>query len=326
MDNIVYALLKKKITSALSGVKNIELENNQTIKFTTNEGQDFRIHIPTPDLVYVGPEEPPADSEYELWVDTSDEGTTPLNRAILSEDIVATTVIGSVTNGKRYAVGTSLEDVLRDILISYSKPTVSLTISPSTEVYDAVEDTLASISTTAKVVKGTNQIQTLTFYVDNEEEVKMTAGIADGGSFSNSHNFNQPINKTFILKATANDGVNNVTATKTITFVGKSYWGYVPETVTQLTEDDVKSLQNRTLKNSKNLIYSNIPIPQDGELYKICYCYPKQLSNLTKIVDSNGFSYFDSYERQEVAVDGIPYNCYIMIDGSGSDGATHTYS
>lgn len=326
MDIVTYALLKKRITSALSGVKDIDLINNQTILFTTNDGKEFKIKIPTPDLVYVGDEAPPKDSEYELWVDTSDSGTTPLNRAILSEDIVASTIIGSVTSGKVYEVGTSLEQVIRDILTSYSKPTVTITINPTKDIYDVVEDKLEKITTNAKVVKGTKSIKSITFYVDAMEDKVITEGVSAGGNFSNSHTFDPSINKTFTLKVTVDDGEGRVTATKTVTFIGKSYWGYLPEAVTKVTEDDVKSLQNKTLKNSRSLTYADIPIPQDGELYKICYCYPKELSALTKIVDSNGFNYFDSYEKQEVEVDGHPYNCYIMIDGSGADGATHIYS
>ena len=117
IDVVTYALLKKRITSTLSGIKDIKLDGEKTIVFTTNDGQKFNINIPTPDLIYVGPEEPPKNSEYELWVDTSDNSIAPLGgAAVLSEEIVASTAIGNIMPGKIYPAGTKLEDILRDIL------------------------------------------------------------------------------------------------------------------------------------------------------------------------------------------------------------------
>lgn len=326
IDIITYALLKKRITSALTGIKDIRLDGERTILFITNDDKEFKINIPTPDIVYVGDTEPPEDSQYELWIDTSDDGTTPLNRAVLSDDITASTIIGSVTSGKTYPVGTNLEAILRDILTSYSKPTVVLNLSPAIEIYDAVTDTLSSITANAKVTKGTNKIESVKFFIDAVEDKEITEEVANGGTFSSLHEFDPPTGKTFTVKVTVNDGQNNTTVTKTVTFVGKSYFGFLPRTVETPTEDDILGLDNSTLKNSKNLTYANIAIPQDGELYKICYAYPKSLNALTKIVDKNGFDYFNSYEKHEVVVNDIPYFCYIMKKGSGAAGATHIYS
>lgn len=322
MDIVTYALLKKKITSALSGVKDISLDGERTIKFETNDGATFKINIPTPDLIYVGDEEPPKNSEYELWVDTSDKGTVPLNRAILSEDIVASTIIGSVTAGKTYPVGTNLEDVLRDILTSYSKPTVTLTIEPAKDLYDIVEDTLASIKTNAKVTKGTKNVQSVEFFMNAIEDKKITEGVATGGTFSSIHTFEPPTNKTFTVKATADDGTNRVTVTKTVTFVGKSYFGTVEGKNPEITEDVVKGLQFNTLKNSKNLIYDNIQVYYG----KVVYAYPCELGALTKIVDAMGFDYTDSYTMSTMSIDGIDYYCYVLTKAMGTDGLYQKFS
>lgn len=330
IDTIVYALLRKRITSALTGVKDIHLDadNKQMIVFVTNDGTEFKIEIPTPDLVWVGDEPPAENSAYELWIDTSTEGATSLNRALLEEEIVASTEIGSVKKGKIYPIGTSLETIIREMLTSYSKPVIVITPDPSKDLYDEVEETLASIITKAKVTKGTNDIQSISFYVDKELDKMIDKDVKNGGTFESNHIFDPETNKTFVLKVTVNDGKENTTVTKTITFVSKSYWGFVPEikTAETMTEEDIKGLQNNTLKNSRSLTYSEIPIPQDGDLYKICYCYPKSLGALTKIIDDYGFSYFDSYDRAEIQVDEIDYYCYIMHNGSGTDGATHKYS
>jgi len=322
MDIVTYALLKKNITSALSGVQGITLENNRTIVFTTNEGSQFRITIPTPDLVYVGDTEPPAGSEYELWIDTSSDGTTSLNKAILSAPITATTVIGSVTSGKTYPVGTSLEDILRDILTSYSRPTIVLSTDPTTDVYDAVEDSLDSITTIARVVKGTDSIISLGFFVDGVEDVTITDNVADGGTFSNIHTFLPAAKETFVLRVTAFDGKNNTTVTKTITFIGKSYWGTVDDGIITPTEEDIKGLQNQTVKNSRSLTYQNISV----DYGKILYAYPKSLGALTKIADADGRDYTQSYTQGEVTVDNIDYYYYILTDSIGTDNGYQRYT
>ena len=50
---------------------------------------------------------------------------------ILEEDLTATTAIGSVTSGKTYTKGTPLEVILRDILTTYQKAGLAVTLNPS---------------------------------------------------------------------------------------------------------------------------------------------------------------------------------------------------
>lgn len=327
IDVVTYALLQKRITSALSGVKDIKREGNQTIIFTTNDGQEFKIKIPTPDLVWVGDEPPAADSEYELWVDTSDGGVTPLNRAILTEAIISGIDIGSVVKGTTFGVGDPLEDVLRAMLTLKQKPKVTIGINPATNIYDVTTEELTELTISANVTKGSSDIAKVRFYIDNVLVQTITENVKDGGVIKYTMTFDPPQKETFVVKADALDIEDQVGASQTIiNFVGKSYYGFVPEAIIEPTEEDIKGLQNNTLKNSRSLTYSEIPIPQDGDLYKICYCYPKSLGALTKIIDDYGFSYFDSYDRAEIQVDEIDYYCYIMHNGSGTDGATHKYS
>lgn len=78
--------MKKRITSALTGVADISLEGNQTIVFETKDGEQFKIKIPTPDLIYIGNEPPTEDTEYELWIDTSDEEDISLDTSLLKKE------------------------------------------------------------------------------------------------------------------------------------------------------------------------------------------------------------------------------------------------
>ena len=233
---------------------------------------------------------------------------------ILAEKLEATTTIGSAT-GKTYAAGTKLEDIIRDILTTYQKCSIAVSLNPTQELYDVVEDTLDKIITTATVTKGTNDIIEVSFFVDGIELKEITSGIADGGTFSYEHIFSTPTNQTFTIKITATDGKQATTVTKTITFIGKSYFGTVGEDVEIPTEFEIKNLQNNVLKNTRKLTYSGIQV----DYGKVLYAYPKSLGALTKITDADGRDYTASYASGEVTVDGIEYLYYILIDAMGTD-------
>jgi hypothetical protein len=233
---------------------------------------------------------------------------------ILTEKLEATTTIGSAT-GKTYAAGTKLEDIIRDILTTYQKCSITITLNPTNELYDVVEDTLDEITTTAIVTKGTNNITEVSFFVDGIELKEITSGVADGGTFSYKHSFDTPTNKTFTIKVTATDGKQATTVTKTITFIGKSYFGTVSEFVEEPSETDIKFLQNKVLKNTRKLTYSGIQV----DYGKVLYAYPKSLGALTKITDADGRDYTASYKSGEVTVDGIEYIYYLLIDAMGTD-------
>lgn len=246
---------------------------------------------------------------------TIDSGSIDIEgQSTLSEPITVTTTIGSAT-GKTYPKGTSIEDIIRDILITYQKCGLTVSLNPVEELYDIVEDTLDKITTKAVVTKGTNNIIEVSFFVDGIELKEITSGVANGGTFSYEHTFTPPTNKTFTIKVTATDGKQANTVTKTITFIGKSYFGTVAEDVIIPTEADIKSLQNNVLKNTRKLVYSGIQV----DYGKVLYAYPKSLGALTKIVDADGRDYTASYESGEVLVDGIEYRYYILIDAMGTD-------
>ena len=233
----------------------------------------------------------------------------------LLEELVATTAIGSVTSGKTYEAGTPLETIIRDILTTYQKAGLAISINPNKDLYDVVEETLSTIKVTASATKGTNDITSITFFIDGMEQKEITNGVAEGGSFNYEHNFMTPQQSTFTIKVTATDGKQATTVTKDIIFIGKSYYGTVGEDIIAPTEIDIKNLQNNTLKNSKKLVYSGIQV----DYGKVLYAYPKSLGALTKIVDADNRDYTNSYTMSEVDVDGIPYYAYLLTDAMGTD-------
>ena len=238
-----------------------------------------------------------------------------VSNGVLEESITATGDIGSITNGKTYDKGTKLEEILRDILITYQKAGLTVSLVPTKELYDVVEEALSSISVSAATTKGTNDITSIKFYIDGVEMKNVTTDVANGGTFKYDHTFATPTNTTFVVKVTVTDGKQANTVTKTIVFIGKSYYGTVSEDVVTPTEADIKGLQSNTLKNSKKFIYSGIQV----DYGKVLYAYPKSLGTLTKIVDADNRDYTNSYTVSEVTVDGIPYYAYLLTDAMGTD-------
>lgn len=235
--------------------------------------------------------------------------------AQLQEPLTATVEIGTVTNGKTYAKGTKLEQIIRDMLIKYTPPAVSLSTTPSTRLYDIVTDSVATILLKANVVKKTNPVTKVAFYVGDTLLNEITSGVTGGGNFQFQYDPATAIRTDTTFKATATDGKQTTTSTFSIKFVGKSYYGICDASVSDPTETVIKSGTNN-LKDTRNLTYSGITT----DWGKVFYAYPKSFGALTYIKDEiNNINYFDSFQRSEVQVDGIAYYCYTLIEPTGAN-------
>lgn len=330
MDAVVLAIAKKYAESLSSGIAGSSYDpSTSTMTVQLNDGTSYKIifddGITEQDrdvLDHVSYDE----TTGELLLNgvsllTKDDDPTG-GSSVLGSDFIATTAIGMVTNGKKYEKGTSLETIIRDILTTYQKCGLTVTLNPTTELYDAVTDTLDKINIGAKVTKGTNDVTEVSFFIDGAEMKEIKTGVADGGNFSYEHSFVTPTNNTFVVKVTATDGKQANTITKTITFIGKSYYGTVGESVVAPTEADVKGLQSNVLKNTRKLTYQHIAV----DYGKVLYAYPASLGALTKIVDADGRDYTNSYTKSEVVVDGINYYAYLLTDAMGTDDGYQSYT
>lgn len=302
---VAFVLANKNITSALSGVKDIGLEEPRTIKFTTNDDNEFRIEIPVPDLVWVG-DSAPTDPMYELWVDTSDLGTTSINKAILSEDITSGITIGSVTTGTQFKVGDSLEDVIRQMLTIKSKPKVTIGINPTTVIYDATTEKLEKLMISGNVTPGSSAVSAVKFYVDGKLVKTIEDDVANGGVIKYEHIFAEPQKKTFVVKVEAVDMEAQIGSSQTtINFIAPSYYGFLPEDTT-FDADKIKTLQNKELKIKKELTYASITTPGTDSYY-ITYCYPTELGSISSVKDGMNFEYIQDYKIENIKIDDIDY-------------------
>ena len=231
-------------------------------------------------------------------------------------DLTAVTV-GGLNSGSSVKNKTTKE-VLESILFPYQKPTVSFSILPNTTVYES-GTTVSSIKFIISATKKSDIIQSIKVYDGSTLLTTITSGVANGGTFTYTYSCNITINTT--LKVEVSDGTSTVSATKSITFANKSYYGFVADETT-VNETVIKALQNNVLKTSKALNYTGINCTDS----KIVYAYPQNQGLLSSILDGSGFDYIDSYDCTNITVDGVNYNVYVMIDPTTLDGFTQKFA
>ena len=247
-----------------------------------------------------------------------DELTTTTTR-----EIVASITQGNIYPGKVYPVGTEYETILEDLVTQYLKPEVKLTIEPATTLYDIVNDTVDKITMYATVTKKTSDVAQVEFFVNGTSKNVVTNNVSSGGLFEYIFEPATPINADATFKVTATDTKNeSASATKTIKFVAKSYYGIVDASVGAPTEAIVKTL-NGELKDTKNYVYEGITT----DWGKVCYAYPASMGNLTSIKDMvNNLNYTTEFTKTTLTVDGIEYVCYTQTNASAATDIQLTFA
>lgn len=246
--------------------------------------------------------------------------------SVLTNPITVSNPVGSALNGKVYAKGTSLETIIRDMLIKEEAPTITLAISPNKTLYDVVTETVSSIAMSATVAKKTYNLAKIEFYVDNV--LKNSQPISTNGTYTYNASWAPATNENFTLKAVVYDSRTGTpmsnSKTVTVKFVAKSYYGIVGADVGEPTESQIKSLQNNVLKDTKNLVYDGITTAYG----KVVYAYPASFGNLSSIKDvPNNVQYWPgSFTKLTKTVDGISYNVYVQNEASAAEDIQLTFS
>ena len=247
-----------------------------------------------------------------------DELTTTTTR-----EIVASITQGNVYPGKVYPVGTEYETIIEDLITQYLKPEVKLTIEPATTLYEIVNDTVDKITMYATVTKKTSDVAQVEFFVNGTSKNVVTNNVASGGLFEYIFEPATPINADATFKVTVTDTKNeSASATKTIKFVAKSYYGIVDANTGAPTEAVVKTL-NGVLKDTKNYVYEGITT----DWGKVCYAYPASFGNLSSIKDMvNNLNYTTEFTKTTLTVDGIEYVCYTQTNASAATDIQLTFA
>ena len=299
-------------------VTNINIDSNNNLTCTLSDGN----------IVDCGSVNVITDVDKIKYSNSEDASVTNVKTAldklfeegggILEEPITPNVSMGSVKSN--YPTGTSLEEIIRDMLTEKIAPTISMSINPATTLYDEVTASIDQLTINAIVTKKTNDIKKIEYYINNSIVKTNETGVATGGTFP--YIYNETIDDDITIKVVVTDTEGmTATATKTITFIGNSYYGLIDSETGEPNEALIKTL-NKNLKNTKKLVYSGITT----DWAKICYAYPSELGKLTSIMDKvNNFNYTTSFQLTTKQVDGISYNVYTLIDPTGADNVELTF-
>lgn len=265
---------------------------------------DKTVDIEIPEYIYIGNTEP-TDENVVLWINPDEadaggySGTSGIN-------------IGGIKKNQTFTNAT-LQEMFDMLLHPYEKPTMTLGINPAKTIYDKVAETLASITINANVTKKTENIKEIRFYVDNVL-VNTDTTHPNGGLANYTHTFTSPTNTTFNVKIECEDikgATSKVSANTNIYFVGKSYYGCLPEGTT-FDEASIKTL-NTVLKKELKYKYSGITTT-GTDLYHIVLCQPKEFGIITSVKDALNFEYIQDYTVRDIIIDGIYYTLMYLTN------------
>ena len=267
---------------------------------------DKAVDIEIPEYIYIGNTEP-TDENVVLWVNPDESGG-----AGGSYSGTSGIDIGGIKKNQTFNNAT-LQEMFDMLLHPYEKPTMTLGINPAKTIYDKVAETLASITINANVTKKTENIKEVRFYVDNVL-VNTDTSHPNGGLVSYTHTFASPTNTTFNVKIECEDikgATSKVSANTNVYFVGKSYYGCLPEGTT-IDETSIKTL-NTVLKKELKYKYSGITTTGTN-LYHIVLCQPKEFGIITSVKDALNFEYIQDYTVRDIIIDGIYYTLMYLTN------------
>ena len=267
---------------------------------------DKTVDIEIPEYIYIGNTEP-TDENVVLWVNPDEAGG-----GACSYSGTSGIDIGGIKKNQTFNNAT-LQEMFDMLLHPYEKPTMTLGINPAKTIYDKVTETLASITINANITKKTENIKEVRFYVDNVL-VNTDTTHPNGGLVSYTHTFASPTNTTFNVKIECEDikgATSRVSANTNVYFVGKSYYGCLPEGTT-IDETSIKTL-NTVLKRELKYKYSGITTT-GANLYHIVLCQPKEFGIITSVKDALNFEYIQDYTVRDIIIDGIYYTLMYLTN------------
>lgn len=236
---------------------------------------------------------------------------------VLQESITSNIAVGWIAAGTTLAAGTSIESIIRQMLVTYITPTLSLAAKSGVSLVNYVGDTVANPQFDVTAVRGSGTFTTVQLLAgstlsDTQSMTGTTATLTYTGNVTTDTTF----------KAYVEDNGQTINSnTVTIKFVQGSYFGQVADTVTTPTAADITALTK--LKNTtKGYTANNISMTYG----KLLYAYPASYGDLTSIKDANNFEYITSYTKSTVTIDGVSYNCYLMTDATGVTGFKQIYA
>lgn len=242
----------------------------------------------------------------------------------ITRDIIVNTEIGGYKPGDKIDMGEDLTNVIEKLVTVYQTPVLSISLTPSTTLYEKGVDSVTGLKVLAQVTKKTNPISSIQWYINNSlvDELTSADGISDGGNYTYTHN--ATISNDVTIKVVVTDSENKtVTKEMSIKFVGMSYYGILPKSTVSPTVDEITNM-NTILKDTKKFVYSGITT----SLGKVCIAYPSIFGELTSIKDLvHNIDYSgDTFVKSTITINNLEYYCYIQKNAVGVTNGELTFA
>ena len=213
----------------------------------------------------------------------------------LTTDLISNVDVGGVSENTKYTKGTSLETIIKDILVKYFPADLVFSLNPSKTLYK-IGEVVNSIDLIANVTKKSENIENIKYYiegalVDTKDETT-DSGIGNGGTYTYTHG--TPFSTDTTFKVDVYDGKNITTKTIKVEFVNPFYCGLASDTLQEIVQ------------KKDAYTYNNITCNNDSIVFK----YPKSYGTLTSILDSNNFENISAFTRSEEVINGVDYYVY----------------
>ena len=250
-------------------------------------------------------------------------GTGGGSESIFEQKTGTTVTVGGLPSGSIITNKTAVE-VLSDILFPYiySAPSISIGLSCKT-LYDKDIDTLSSVTITANVTKGSEEIKYVKFYVNGTVVQTLTTAVKDGGVFKFTYTPAAAINSTTTFKVECCDTPKGTgkTTQSMVTFVQKSDWGPVPSVMSP-TDIAVITTLNSGLKTSVAMTQKFT-----SEYGRFVFAYPTAIGSVKSIKDNvNNFNYTDSCSRGNATINGGSYEIIYLTECAGFEDVSITFA
>ena len=213
----------------------------------------------------------------------------------LTADLISNVAVGGVSENTKYTKGTSLETIIRDILVKYFPAELVFSLHPSKTLYK-IGEVVNSINLIANVTKKSNNIENIKYYIDgtlvDTKDKTTDASIENGGSYT--YTYSTPFSTDTTFKVDVYDGKNTTTKSIKVEFVNPFYCGLASSTLQEI------------LQKKGDYTYNNITCNNDSIVFK----YPKSYGTLTSILDSNNFENISAFTRSEEVINSVDYYVY----------------
>lgn len=198
--------------------------------------------------------------------------------------------------------GLTVQEVVKNMLITYQPPEVKFDIAPKTLLYE-YNDAIRSLQYTINVTKISKPVTSLTIKHNGEIIHTFLDDEKEGIFYFTDQN--HVLRNTTEITVEASDGTLSGVASKTIVFAHRYYCGYANANQT-INASFVKTLPNKLIASNNNK-WENITCDDK----KLVIAYATEYGDLKQICDGNGFNYLSTYEKQVMDIDGVSYNVYI---------------